>query len=61
MKTNEIIAAAIANARVMRRGSPAIKNVLEILPEKLRNEVFDDAQNVVAELTAAGLEIKPNT
>jgi hypothetical protein len=46
-------AAAIANARGARRGMPAIVNVLELLPEKLRAEVLDDAEAVLA---ALGLE-----
>ena len=42
-------AAAIANARIMRRGSPAIVNVLDILPEKLKAEVREDAEAVLTE------------
>jgi hypothetical protein len=45
-----IIAAAIANARGMRRGVPPIINVLDILPPKLRDEVLDDAENVLLAL-----------
>lgn len=37
-------AAAIANARIMRRGSPAISNVLDILPPRLKREVIEDAE-----------------
>ena len=37
-------AAAIANARIGRRGSPAISNVLDILPPKLLDEVREDAE-----------------
>lgn len=40
----EKAAAAIANARIMRRGSPAWINVLDKLPEKLKNEVMEDAK-----------------
>lgn len=50
--TNEQIeaaATAIANARGARRGMPPISNILDALPEKLRQEVFDDA---LAALTA---------
>lgn len=36
-------AAAVANARGMRRGVPAITNILDLLPEKLRGEVIEDA------------------
>lgn len=36
-------AAAIANARGMRRGVPEIVNILDLLPEKLREEVIEDA------------------
>jgi hypothetical protein len=46
----EIIASAIANARGMRRGVPSIRNVLDLLPAKLREEVMDDAKNVYHEL-----------
>ena len=51
----EIIAAAIANARGNRRGVPEIVNILEILPEKLRCEVLDDADAVLAALRSAGI------
>jgi len=44
----EKIAAAIANARGGRRGMPPIINILEILPEKLKLEVLDDADAVLA-------------
>lgn len=46
----ERAAAAIANERVMRRGSPSIINVLDMLPQKLLDEVREDAR---AALTAA--------
>lgn len=44
-------AEAIANARIMRRGSPPIANVWDMLPQKLRDEVTEDA---TAALEAAG-------
>lgn len=56
-KIKEIIASAIANARGMRMGAPSISNVLDILPDKLKNEVFDDADNIIKELEAAGFVI----
>ena len=37
-------AVAIANARGGRRGAPPIANVLDVLPEKLKDEVTEDAQ-----------------
>src|ERR1051326_2363947 len=37
-------AAGIANERGGRRGMPPIANVLDLLPEKLREEVTDDAK-----------------
>ena len=46
----KIVAAAIANARGGRRGMPPIKNILDILPAKLREEVLDDASAVLAAL-----------
>jgi len=46
----EAAAAAIANARTGRRGAPPISNVLAILPQKLKDEVLEDAE---AALTAA--------
>lgn len=46
----EAAAAAIANTRGGRRGAPAVANILEILPEKLRTEVIEDAK---AAITAA--------
>lgn len=47
----DVIAAAIANARVGRRGVPVITNIMEILPEKLRAEVRDDADSIIEALT----------
>lgn len=44
----EAAAAAIANARGGRRGVPPITNVLELLPEKLRREVMEDAEAALA-------------
>lgn len=41
-------AAAIANARVMRRGSPPIANILDVLPPKLLEEVMEDAKACLA-------------
>lgn len=49
------IAEAIANARGMRRGVPTISNILDMLPEKLVDEVMDDAANVYKELENKGL------
>lgn len=46
----ESVAAAIANARGNRRGVPDIVNILDILPKKLRDEVLDDADAVLAAL-----------
>ncbi|WP_298704530.1 hypothetical protein [uncultured Variovorax sp.] len=40
----EAAAAAIANARGGRRGAPQIRNILRILPEKLLDEVLEDAE-----------------
>lgn len=40
----EAAAAAIANARGGRRGAPAFRNILAVLPEKLRDEVLEDAE-----------------
>lgn len=40
-------AAAIANARGGRRGMPAITNILDVLPQKLRDEVMEDAEAVL--------------
>lgn len=52
------IAGAIANARGMRRGAPTVSNVLDLLPEKLKEEVLDDAANVISELKSEGYEIR---
>ncbi len=45
-------AAAIANARGNRRGVPSITNILDVLPQKLRDEVMDDAMVVARALNA---------
>jgi len=44
-------AAAIANARGNRRGAPDVANVLEVLPQKLFDEVMGDGR---AALEAVG-------
>lgn len=36
-------AAALVNQKVMRKGSPPIKNILDIIPAHLREEVEGDA------------------
>lgn len=56
-KIKEIIAGAIANARGMRRGMPPVSNILDMLPEKLKNEVNDDAENIIKELSEKGYSI----
>lgn len=49
-ETLRVAAAAIANERGGRRGVPAIANILDILPQKLRDEVFEDAEAVLIAL-----------
>jgi len=46
----EVAAAAIANARIMRRGSPSMSNVLKVLPPKLKEEVMEDAEAAIRAL-----------
>lgn len=58
MSRQEIIASAIANARGGRRGIPMIKNVLDVLPEKLRDEVMDDAAAVLRALADDGVIVQ---
>ena len=41
------IAETLADMRGFRHGLPKIKDVLSILPKKLKDEVFDDADAVV--------------
>ena len=50
-----VIAAAIANARGGRRGMPPIKNILDLLPAKLQDEVLDEALAVIDALRQIGL------
>jgi len=57
----EIIASAIANARGMRRGMPPVSNILDMLPEKLKDEVLHDAENIIKELQTADYVIVENT
>lgn len=45
------IAETIANARGWRNGVPTIKNVMDILPQKLKNECFEDADAIIKALT----------
>ncbi len=47
LTTQEIIAKAIATARGQRRGVPAISNILDVLPARLREEVMDDAHAIM--------------
>jgi hypothetical protein len=63
MTPREIVAAAIADVRGMRRGAPKIENVLEVLRllpgQKLYREVLDDADAVLAALGQPGLPWRP--
>jgi hypothetical protein len=52
----KVAASAIANARGMRRGVPEIYNILEILSDKLRDEVIEDAEEALAAADALGAE-----
>lgn len=49
----EIAAAALANARRERRGVPAVKDVLNIIPTAQRDEHFRDADAVLHALEEA--------
>lgn len=53
-----LAAAAIANARGGRRGAPQIANILDILPDKLKSEVTEDAE---AALDAGGIALFDDT
>ncbi|HPN84777.1 MAG TPA: hypothetical protein PK821_05510 [Victivallales bacterium] len=46
-EVREGIAEILADMRGFRHGMPKVKNVLSILPKKLKDEVFDDAAAVV--------------
>ncbi len=50
----EIKAAAevIANARIMRGGAPFITNVLDLLPDNLREEVLEDTEEALIAASA---------
>jgi malic enzyme len=50
----EAASAAIANTRGGRRGAPEICNILEILPEKLKAEVLEDAEVALTAALAMG-------
>lgn len=60
----EAAAAAIANERAMRRGSPPISNVLEVLMNfrdgKLYREVMEDAEAAL-QAAAAVIPAPPTT
>lgn len=45
-----IIAETLVNQRVMRNGSPALTNPLDILPPRLLNEVMEDAKEILKAL-----------
>lgn len=55
-----VMASAIANARGMRRGTPEIKNILDVLEETLphlHEEVMEDAEAALVALeTLEGVE-----
>lgn len=53
----EAAAEAIANARGMRRGVPAITGILAALPSKIHDEVMEDAK---AALVAAEAVRRPD-
>lgn len=51
--SEEAIATVLANQRGMRRGAPSISNVLDMLPDKIRNEFMDDARAILARFRPA--------
>jgi hypothetical protein len=55
MSIVERAAEAIANERGGRRGMPPITNVLDLLPDNLREEVMQDAQAVLEAIGLAEL------
>ena len=46
-------ATAIANARAGRRGTPAVTNILDVLPQDLFAELVEDARTAIAAADAA--------
>lgn len=52
LSEQEAIATILVNQRIMRNGSPPISNALDLLPQKLRDEVMDDAEAVMEGLKA---------
>lgn len=42
------VATRLANNRGNRRGVPDVVNILDVLPQKLREEVMDDARSAIA-------------
>ena len=42
-----IIAETLVNQKIMRNGSPAFTNPLNMLPQHLKEEVLDDAKAVL--------------
>jgi len=55
----EVIATILVNQRIMRNGSPPIVNALDLLPQKLREEVLEDAQAVIDGLKACRIAGAP--
>ena len=51
--TVRTIASALLNARGMRRGSPIIVNVLDIVPRQIREDAIADADYILTELRTA--------
>jgi hypothetical protein len=56
----DLAAAAIANERIMRRGSPPIANILEMLPESLKTEVREDAEGALKAVFPQGAPESPD-
>ncbi|MNM94623.1 hypothetical protein D3C81_1070340 [compost metagenome] len=50
------VATAMANCRFMRNGSPAISNVLELLPAGMHRDVMADAAYVLAAIETTKLD-----
>lgn len=57
-KIRGIIASAIANSRAMRRGMPSVTNVIDLLLSPIKEELLDDADNVINELEKNGISIE---
>ena len=54
------VATELVNCRINRNGAPSLSNALDLLTDKIREEVMEDAERIVAVVTKHHAEVAQN-